>query len=73
MGVTDTFNVHKAQQNENYCMFLYFWAVLFLFECSYFRFVNGMITSVNVTTPEADFGPIESFNYSNYTLLKNGV
>lgn len=27
---------------------------------------------VNISTPEADFGQIEPFLYSNYTLLKSG-
>uniref|UniRef100_A0A8C9XW45 Solute carrier family 15 member 1 n=1 Tax=Sander lucioperca TaxID=283035 RepID=A0A8C9XW45_SANLU len=36
------------------------------------RFVNGMNTTVNVSTPAADFGLIESLYYSNYSQIKNG-
>ncbi|XP_044073862.1 solute carrier family 15 member 1 [Siniperca chuatsi] len=36
------------------------------------RFVNGMKTTVNVSTPAADFGLIEPFYYSNYSQIKNG-
>ncbi|XP_026231510.1 solute carrier family 15 member 1 [Anabas testudineus] len=36
------------------------------------RFINGMDTPVNVSTPAADFGQIEPFYYSNYTKIKNG-
>ncbi|XP_071331032.1 solute carrier family 15 member 1 isoform X2 [Trachinotus anak] len=36
------------------------------------RFVNGMNTAVNVSTPAADFGLIEPFYYSNYSQIKNG-
>uniref|UniRef100_A0A3B4T7W9 Solute carrier family 15 member 1 n=1 Tax=Seriola dumerili TaxID=41447 RepID=A0A3B4T7W9_SERDU len=36
------------------------------------RFVNGMKTAVNVSIPAANFGLIEPFSYSNYSLIKNG-
>ncbi|XP_051260728.1 solute carrier family 15 member 1 [Dicentrarchus labrax] len=36
------------------------------------RFINGMSTTVNVSTVAADFGLIEPFYYSNYSLIKNG-
>ncbi|KAK9537650.1 hypothetical protein VZT92_005251 [Zoarces viviparus] len=36
------------------------------------RFINGMNTAVNVSTPAADFGVIESFDYSNYSQIRNG-
>ncbi|KAM9851243.1 solute carrier family 15 member 1-like [Aulostomus maculatus] len=36
------------------------------------RFVNGMSTGVNVSTSGADFGLIESHDYSNYSQIENG-
>ncbi|KAM9346832.1 solute carrier family 15 member 1 [Symphorus nematophorus] len=36
------------------------------------RFVNGLDIPVNVTTPDVEFGLIESSNYSSYTLVKSG-
>ncbi|XP_068560875.1 solute carrier family 15 member 1 [Cebidichthys violaceus] len=36
------------------------------------RFINGMNTAVNVSTLAADFGVIESFDYSNYSHIRNG-
>uniref|UniRef100_UPI0037E729A5 solute carrier family 15 member 1 n=1 Tax=Semicossyphus pulcher TaxID=241346 RepID=UPI0037E729A5 len=36
------------------------------------RFINGMKTVVNVSTPAVNFGEIEPFYYSNYSLIKNG-
>ncbi|XP_045909749.1 solute carrier family 15 member 1-like [Micropterus dolomieu] len=36
------------------------------------RFVNGLKTEVNVSTPAADFGSIKPFFYSNYSQIKNG-
>ncbi|XP_035531964.1 solute carrier family 15 member 1 [Morone saxatilis] len=36
------------------------------------RFINGMNTTVNVSTVAADLGIIEPFYYSNYSLIKNG-
>ncbi|XP_075963327.1 solute carrier family 15 member 1 [Anarhichas minor] len=36
------------------------------------RFINGMNTAVNVSTPAAAFGVIESFDYSNYSQIRNG-
>ncbi|XP_031714276.1 solute carrier family 15 member 1 [Anarrhichthys ocellatus] len=36
------------------------------------RFINGMNTAVNVSTPAAAFGVIESFDYSNYSQISNG-
>ncbi|XP_038576490.1 solute carrier family 15 member 1 [Micropterus salmoides] len=36
------------------------------------RFVNGLKTEVNVSTPAADFGLIKPFFYSNYSQIKNG-
>ncbi|XP_054470857.1 solute carrier family 15 member 1 [Anoplopoma fimbria] len=36
------------------------------------RFINGMNTTVNVSSPAADFGEIESFSNSNYSQIKNG-
>lgn len=44
-------------------------AVIFI----YVRFINGMNQIVNISTPEADFGQIKPFLYSNYTLLENGM
>ncbi|XP_067459736.1 solute carrier family 15 member 1 [Thunnus thynnus] len=36
------------------------------------RFVNGMTTAVNVSIPGEDVELIESFHYSNYSLIKYG-
>ncbi|XP_029314803.1 solute carrier family 15 member 1 [Cottoperca gobio] len=36
------------------------------------RFVNGMNSAVNVSTPGADFETIEPFYFSNYSQIKNG-
>uniref|UniRef100_A0A3Q1HQA5 Solute carrier family 15 member 1-like n=1 Tax=Acanthochromis polyacanthus TaxID=80966 RepID=A0A3Q1HQA5_9TELE len=36
------------------------------------RFVNGMNTVVNVSTPSVYFGLIEPLYYTNYSLIKNG-
>lgn len=36
------------------------------------RFINGMNAAVNVSTPAAHFGLIESFYYSDYSEIKNG-
>ncbi|XP_070770371.1 solute carrier family 15 member 1 [Enoplosus armatus] len=36
------------------------------------RFINGMKTAVNISTPAADFGLIEPFYYSNFSQIKNG-
>uniref|UniRef100_A0A8D3EDV2 Solute carrier family 15 member 1a n=1 Tax=Scophthalmus maximus TaxID=52904 RepID=A0A8D3EDV2_SCOMX len=38
-----------------------------------FRFVNGMNTTVNVSTPAANFGQIVPFSSSNYSQIKNGM
>nr|AEX92274.1 oligopeptide transporter PEPT1 [Fundulus heteroclitus macrolepidotus] len=37
------------------------------------RFVNGLATDINVSAPAADFGVIESFYMSIYSLLKTGT
>ncbi|CAB1433190.1 unnamed protein product [Pleuronectes platessa] len=37
------------------------------------RFINGMNTSVNVSTSAANFGIIEPSYYSNYSNIKNGM
>uniref|UniRef100_A0A8D3BPJ9 Solute carrier family 15 member 1a n=1 Tax=Scophthalmus maximus TaxID=52904 RepID=A0A8D3BPJ9_SCOMX len=37
------------------------------------RFVNGMNTTVNVSTPAANFGQIVPFSSSNYSQIKNGM
>ncbi|XP_069009993.1 solute carrier family 15 member 1 [Embiotoca jacksoni] len=37
-----------------------------------FRFVNGMKSAVNVSTPADYLGPVEPFYYSNYSQIKNG-
>ncbi|XP_072300730.1 solute carrier family 15 member 1 [Eucyclogobius newberryi] len=36
------------------------------------QFVNGLNVPINISTAEAEFGIIEPFLASNYTLLKNG-
>nr|XP_019945333.1 PREDICTED: solute carrier family 15 member 1-like [Paralichthys olivaceus] len=36
------------------------------------RFINGMNTTVNISTSAASFGTIEPFYYSNYSQIKNG-
>jgi len=36
------------------------------------RFINGMNTEVNVSASEADFGLMDTYYYSNYSLIKNG-
>ncbi|KAM6978568.1 solute carrier family 15 member 1 [Tautogolabrus adspersus] len=36
------------------------------------RFVNGMKNTVNISTPAANLGLIDSFTYSNYSLFKSG-
>ncbi|KAM9851239.1 solute carrier family 15 member 1-like [Aulostomus maculatus] len=36
------------------------------------RFVNGLATGVNVSASGADFGLIESHDFSNYSQIKNG-
>uniref|UniRef100_A0A8C4F6K7 Solute carrier family 15 member 1a n=1 Tax=Dicentrarchus labrax TaxID=13489 RepID=A0A8C4F6K7_DICLA len=58
-----------------YYICLYYWLflnVLFFSIRTCFRFINGMSTTVNVSTVAADFGLIEPFYYSNYSLIKNG-
>ncbi|KAM9804858.1 solute carrier family 15 member 1 [Neosynchiropus ocellatus] len=37
------------------------------------RFVNGMASPVNVTSPRADFGIVTPFNYSEYLELNRGL
>ncbi|CAL1582147.1 unnamed protein product [Knipowitschia caucasica] len=36
------------------------------------RFVNGLSVPINISSTQAEFGIIEPFLVSNYTLLKNG-
>ncbi|XP_056144979.1 solute carrier family 15 member 1 [Lampris incognitus] len=36
------------------------------------RFVNGMSAAVRVSAGGADFGSIQPFSYSNYSLIRNG-
>ncbi|XP_034549542.1 solute carrier family 15 member 1 [Notolabrus celidotus] len=36
------------------------------------RFINGMTATVNVSSPSAKIGVIESYSYSNYSQITNG-
>uniref|UniRef100_A0A8C4F2A7 Solute carrier family 15 member 1a n=1 Tax=Dicentrarchus labrax TaxID=13489 RepID=A0A8C4F2A7_DICLA len=75
--ITHNYQVENSVEISYYYYYicLYYWLflnVLFFSIRTCFRFINGMSTTVNVSTVAADFGLIEPFYYSNYSLIKNG-